>query len=177
MLENEPLVSIRNLVRDNFDPTPLARADLLDPQDFSTGSYDYGSGGQQITFTNPTEDVVEGGSTGYTAGTGDGGTSNIVVGSFLLSVWPGTRDECKGIGPNGEDVNPKVLGYQFSRQIVNIIRSHPNGVGEMNSLGVPGAERAPDDDGAQIIYRWQMRPTYTYGERRSGRQAVADGGP
>lgn len=177
MLEDEPLVTIRNLIRDEWAtgdvviPAPGA----LEWQDFSTGWYDRGSGGQQITVSNPTEDVVEGGETGYTAGTGDGGTANAVVGSCLVSCWPGTREECEGIGPNGEDVNPKSLAYAYAKEASRILRRYPDGPPgtEFNSLGTPGASREPDDEGPQIIYRWQMRAVYTYGERHERAPEVA----
>jgi len=170
MLDREPNLIVRDLVRADWDVsnTPLASS----PR-FHTGWYDYASSDPQVTFTNVEESTLDGGRTGVTAISGDGGTALIRAGTLLVNAWGGTRDDLRGAGSGGVDVNPKAAAYQMAREAARIIDANSGGTTDANgnpqlaSLAADGAVSRVDPNPDKTVFRYEVTGRYTYAEQRT----------
>ena len=131
-----------------------------------TGWYDTNRGGQQITVTNPDESVINGGETGFTSLRGDGSPSQLWGGEVYVNTWAGTREDCRGLHPDGGDLNPKALATALRDEATRIIDAHADGDldGEnvFNTLAVARRRGLADTDGPATVFRWELRLLYTY---------------
>lgn len=165
MIENGPIVIVKNLLVTGWDAT---NTPLADAPRFHTGWYDFGSSDPQVTVTNPESSVVNGGDTGQTAGTGDGGVSQVRAGTVLVNAWAGTRDDLEGAGTNGGDVNPKDAAYQMAAEVHRIIQSNAQGTStatgdpELTSLGADATRRVVDTDVDPVVYRYEVTVRFSY---------------
>lgn len=164
MHTDDPVESIMHLLRDEWEPD---NTHGVTPRTH-TGWFDFGAGGQQVTVTNPREDPVGGGDTGWTA-VGPGGRGvQLRVGSLDVNCWPGTREDTASIDGG---VNPKALSHAMKNEVVRIIADHDHGVIDgdpvFNSLAPTSTQRIPDQEGASTIYRWLIETRYTYHATRT----------
>lgn len=178
MLPRDPKIIFRNVIRSNWnaDNTPLAD----DPR-FHTGWYDYGSSDPQVTFTNTEESTVDGGDTGHTGGTGDGGVADVRAGTLLINAWAGTRDDMATAGPGGSRVNPKAASYQMAVEINRILGEnadgtlHPDtGDPELNSIGGDEGRELVDTGPDNAVFRYEVQGRFTYAQEY--RSSPAGGG-
>lgn len=166
MLAEEPTVTVRNLLAGATWDSSVTL--LADAPRVHTGWFDYASGQQQVTVTNPEESTVNGGETGITAGTGDGGVAKVRAGTMLVNGWAGTRDDCEGAGTaSNPNPNPKSVAYGLAREIDRIVTENAGGgTSDLNSLSVDPAQLRYDrDDDSAVVYRYELTVRYTYAER------------
>lgn len=165
MLENDPVTIVLDLLSTEWDQdnTPLGH----DPT-FHTGWYDYDSSDQQVTITNADEGTIGGGDTGLSGGTGAGSGAQVRAGFALVNCWAGTRDDCKGVGPSGEDVNPKEVAYKMAREAHRILLDNADGTttdaGEQELLSLSGDEARAlvDTEPENAVYRYELTARFTY---------------
>lgn len=168
MLSEDPVIIIRDLLDNNWT---TGNTVLANKPDIHTGWYDYGSSDPQVTVTNPEESTVGGGETGHTAGTGAGGVSQIRAGTVLVNCWAGTREDTKGAGSGGSDVNPKEAAYDMAGEVHRIAQANAtgttdsNGNRQLNSLGADPVRRVVDTEKDPVVYRYEATVKFTYGER------------
>lgn len=168
MLDEDPIIVVRDLLSQSWESanTPLAN----DPR-IHTGWYDYGSSDPQVTVTNSEEFTAEGGDTGYTAGTGDGGVAQVRVGTILVNCWAGSRDDLEGAGTDGSDVNPKDAAYQMANEVHRIMSNNADGTTDdsgnrqLNSLSADDARRLVETDETPTVFRHEVTVRYTYVDR------------
>lgn len=162
MHDDDPVETLYHLLSNEWDSDGTMGVDVR----IHTGWYDYAAGGQQVTVTNPDENTIRGGETGITAMSGSGSTTRVRRGVVLVNCWSGTRDECRGIGPDDSDMNPKGVAHDMATHTDNIIDDHSDGVIDgtavYNSLTVDSARRRVDTEGQHAIYRWELEVVYTY---------------
>lgn len=158
MLPPEDVANLlRTELRDRWDKTntPLGS----DPHT-STGWYDFQSGGQQVTATNPESSAVRGGETGITAVSGDGGSSQLKAGTALVNAWAGTRDDCRGAGTNGEDLNPKTVAYEMAVEAARVVATIDTSQTDFMTIYPDDDQRyPPDEDG---VYRYEITARFTF---------------
>lgn len=171
MLDEDPVIIVYDLIRNNWNNanTPLGS----DPK-FSTGWYDYGSSDPQITVTDSEEGVVQGGITGHSASTGDGGVAQYRNGILLVNCWGGSYDDLTGAGPNGEDVSPKDAAYQMANEVHRIMQDNASGTSDSNgnkqlhSLGADATRRIVEEEADPSIFRHEVTVLYTYLDKNPG---------
>ena len=158
MIEHDPIIVIRDLLNQQWSPSRTSGIDITP----HTGWYDFGSGGPQVTVTNDNSFAIEGGATGQTAGTGDGGVVQVRSGTVLVNAWAGNRDDLRGEAPGGGDLNPKLLAFQMGAEIHRIIQSNASSVDEFISVGADDIRSLVDDDVPETVYRREVTVRYTY---------------
>lgn len=174
MLENEPNVIVKDLVSPLFDETAVGLESGTTVR-HHTGWYDFDGGGPQVTYTNTTMGVVNGGQTGFTAGTGDGGHVKVWSGYFTLNCWAGNRNELSGLGTGGTTPNPKSLAYSMAVHVSDILDEYAEGTTddsdnvELASIGTDNpAMRVATDEEVPAVYRYEMIVRFTYREVKPG---------
>lgn len=158
MLPPEDIADLlRSRLQTNWDKT---NTPLGSNPHFSTGWYDFGSGGQQVTVTNPESSAVRGGDTGITSSGGDGKASQLKAGTVLVNAWAGDRNDCEGVGPNGEDRNPKQVCYKMAVEACRVVAQIDAKQTAFLSI-YPDDDRRlpPDDDG---VYRYEVTVRFTF---------------
>ena len=169
MLEREPNLIVRDLVRDDWK---TANTPLADPPRFHTGWYDYGSGGPQVTFTNVEESTLNGGVTGITAISGTSGTAVVRAGTLLVNAWAGTRTDLEAAGSGGSSVNPKDAAYKMACEVARILAANAtgtrdtNGNSELMSLAGDAAVSRVDTNPDEAVFRYEVTARYTYAANR-----------
>lgn len=166
MLDEDPLVTVRKILVENWDEDNTVLADV--PR-FQTGWYDFGSDDPQVTITNSDEGVVEGLHTGQTAATGAGGVHQIRSGMMLVNCWSGTYDDMQGMGDGGEDISPKQAAWDMAKEVHRIIQENASGTTDedgnqqLQSLGAEDIRRIVDTDRDPAVFRYEVTVLYTYG--------------
>jgi hypothetical protein len=162
--DTEITVALRDLLSAEWTP---GNTRLSDAPRVHTGWYDTGSSGQQVTVTNPEGGVVNGGDTAATGG-GAGGASQVRAGTVLVNCWAGSREDCRGVGDGGRDVNPKSAAYSMAVEAHRIVQSSADGrdtdgdgVPEYPALGADTARRVVDTDDGTATYRYEVTVRYT----------------
>lgn len=171
MLDTDPHLALRDLLRAEWDATNTSLHDANGnpaPPRTHTGWYDYGAADTQVTITNQSENVVGGGETGQSAGSGDGRAVQIRAGTVLVNGWSGTRDHLDGLGPNGGRINPKQMSYELANEIHSIVQDNASGTTDDNgdtvfrSLGADSVRAIPETDAPEFVHRREVVVRYTY---------------
>lgn len=168
MLDEDPIIIVRNLLINNWNSNNTVLAD--DPK-IHTGWYDFGSSDPQVTVTDTEEGVMDGGVTGHTAGTGNGGVVQYRVGQMLVNCWAGTYEDMEGQGANGSDVSPKAASYDMANEVHRIMQENASGTTDdsgnkqLHSLSTTDAQRMADDNRDPTIFRYQTIVEYTYSSK------------
>lgn len=169
MLDREPTVILLDLLSSNWEK---ANTSIPDDPEFSTGWPDRASTYPVVSITNPDDAPIDGGDTGWTYMTGAGSVGQLRGGGVLVNGWAGTYDDLASAGPNGGQVSPKQLAWDFAKEIKRILRPYGGGTTnpetgdpELNSLA-PGPARkfvdTGDDGQMDAVYRYEVRVLYTY---------------
>lgn len=166
MIEREPVVIVRDLLVGEWDASNTAYPNQ--PR-VHTGWYDMGSPNPQVTVTNPNEGPTGGGDTGYTHMDGAGGVGQLITGTCLVNGWAGTREDLEGEASDGSDINPKVLAWDFAKEIARILSDYASGTNDPNSgdlelsFVAPGeARRMVDTDPENAVFRYEVTARYGY---------------
>lgn len=174
MLAEEPNVIVKDIVSPLFDETEVGLESGTTVR-HHTGWYDFDGGGPQVTYTNTSMGVVNGGQTGFTGGSGDGGHVKVWAGTFFLNCWAGNRNELSGLGTGGTTPNPKSLAYKMAVHVASILDDYAEGTTddsgnrELSSIGVDTpAMRVATDEEVPAVYRYELTIRFTYKEVTSG---------
>jgi len=167
MPDKEPIVYLRDALKADWDNTNTSLTE--DPR-IHTGWYDESSTSPQITITNPNENAINGGNTGYSGmNPSSGSASQIIDGVAIVNSWAGTREDLQGEGSGGADINPKQLRWEMKEEIERIARSYSSGYTSGGTLQltyiVPRNSTAivETDDRPHAVYRYETRVGYGYG--------------
>jgi hypothetical protein len=146
--------------------------DIRQPE-ISTGWWDDQTSRPQITVTNPSEGVLDGGSTGYTSGTGTGGVGRIWTGYALVNAWVKDSDVRSRATQSTIDAgraSGKQVSYMLARNAASVITDYANGyynptTGEVifRSMGVDDVERTatPEQDD---LYRYEFSALFNHAD-------------
>lgn len=167
MPSREPVVIVRELLMNEWDDTATA---LGSTPTVHTGWYDDSSTSPQITVTNPDENTINGGDTGYAAmNSATGSGAQLIDGIMLVNAWAGTRADLEGEGSNGEDLNPKQLRWQMKEEVERITRAYSSGYTDSGNVElsyiVPRRSTGvvETNDRPHAVYRYETTVGYGYG--------------
>ena len=141
--------------------------------EISTGWWDNQTSRPQITVTNPSEGVLDGGSTGYTSGTGTGGVGRIWTGYALVNAW--VKDDDIRLRATQSTIDAgrasgKQVSYMLAKNAAEVITDYANGylhpeTGRVvfRSMGVDDVERraTPDQD---ELYRYEFSALFNHAD-------------
>lgn len=165
MLDEDPQIIVYDLLNNNWDESNTV---LADPPKFQTGWYDHGSSDPQVSITNAEEGVIQGGSTGQTAGTGGGGVAQYRTGQILVNCWAGTYDDMEGKGSGNSDVSPKEAAYDMAAEVHRILQANGSGTTDdqgnkqLHSLAASDARRLVEDERDPSVFRYEVVAEYSY---------------
>lgn len=166
MIDEEPDKIIYDLLRTNWKSGNTTYSS--DPK-FQTGWYDFGSSEPQVSITNPGSSVVNGGNTGISAVTGQGGVAQRHAGTVTVNCWSGTFQDSRSAGAG----NPKKAAFQLAREAKRIILENANGTftdsGErqLQTLGTGDISRQQEDGNDPVVFRYELMVLYTHVDRNN----------
>ena len=137
----DPVMGIKNVLKDNWDADNTSSV----TPSFSTGWYDYKTTSPQITITDPEENALSSGPTGYFGITTGGVPAQYWLGSVDINVWL-TRE--------GQAINPKLLRSQFVAEIKRLIRANYDDVTDLDSIVWRGGHGSVEADKKPAVYRY-----------------------
>lgn len=170
--DDEGLTIIRGLLDSNWDNTNTSYSS--DPHRFTTGWWDWARDEPTVTITTPNVNP-QSQQTGVSYVTGDGGVGQRYSGTCLVNGWAGTfnTDALAGEGDGGGFLSPKILAWDFCKEIRRILGE--NHAGTTNADGtveltyvMPGAYRRivesnPDDENP-ALFRYEVTARYGFEE-------------
>lgn len=156
----DPTVTVKNVLRGRWDGT---QTPLSAPPEFQTGWYSRDQRLPAITVTSKNEGPIRAGETGYTATHGPTGKAmQRLSGYVLVDCVAGTREDCAGLGTNGEDLNPKQVRHELYEQAAQILVDTQQ-TDDLHTLA-PGdgqeLEDRSDETDVKVSYRMQFRASY-----------------
>jgi hypothetical protein len=154
---DDPTLTVLQVVDTNWDGGPQG---LADKPELQTGWYDRSQKLPAVTFTNKDETPLGGGNTPYYGTDGRTGKGMIrYSGYVLVDAVAGTRDDCEGVGTNGEDLNPKQVRQSLYDHVAGILIDAQRS-GELFDLGPGAGNDIVDTDGGPASFRTQFRAQY-----------------
>lgn len=170
MLDEDPIVIVYELLRNNWDASNTA---LADPPMFNTGWYDRTAETPQVTVTNSEEGVWQGGNTGHSAASGDGGVTQYRMGSIQVNCWGGSYDTLAGMGDDGSDVSPKEACYDMAGEVHRITQENATGTTkddgskQLHTMSATDTQRVVETEKDPSVFRYQVIVEYGYAEKTS----------
>lgn len=157
MLPTPPKLEARDLLRREWNAANTVLAN--DPR-IHTGWFDWNNPVPQVTVTNRSEFVIEGGDTGVTAGTGNDGDVQKRAGTFLVNGWSGSRDALEGKGDSGTSPNQKQVAYDLAKEAHRIgVQFEPS---QFHSFTISDIQDIPETEESETVFREQCTGQYTY---------------
>lgn len=151
-----PELTIRDLLRTNWDSTNTSIT--YDP-DISTAWYQGEKDTPQVTVTNPDENPVRGGQTGYAAadGTGKGGVQE-VGGTLQVDCWCDSEVE--------PDEGAKKVSYELAEEVTRIVMANQHSATDLRLIS-PGRRTfvPPDPDESPPVMHNNVSVQYIYEDR------------
>ena len=161
-VRDAPEVVIRNLLRDdqNWD----ADQTLGVTPNIHHGWVDLEDEQPQITVSNPDEQPIDGGATGYAGINPDSGTpTQRIRGVMQVNVW---------VANDWTDHNARQLSYHMKEMVRTIIEENADGAdSDLSYLSYNGSDRRPDENddpvGPDMVWRYQIPVVYGYDTLRT----------
>jgi hypothetical protein len=153
------------LINSEFD---VSNTSLTGGVQIHTGKWGQDRTDPTIACYNKDEGVIDGGETNQTAFSGQatGGTMQRRGGSVTIDCVAGTRDELRGAGAGGADLNPKQVRFELAKEVVRITQSF--GLTGYDSLA-PGSTTdlvaTSDEEDVKPTFLTQVPVRYTYQNR------------
>jgi len=158
---DDPTITILRLIADNWDES-LVPYDTQRGTVFHTGAFDRDGDIPVVTFQDRDESPFASGRTGYSGTDGTSGLGMQTVGGALnVDCVAGTRSHLEGSGPNGGDLNPKLVRHRMKDQAIDIVLANQQAT-PFRSLSVTGDTDREYRDGGPTVYYTQLRCAYTY---------------
>lgn len=157
-MASDPTVTLMKLLSSNWDESQTS---LANPPEFHTGWYSRDGRFPVITFTNQNEGPENGGTTRYTAIHGPTGAGmQELSGYVLVDCVAGTREDCEGVGPNSEDLNPKKVRWELYDHAAQILTNAQTASG-LKTVAPGDGQDLTDTDEGSAVFRKQFRAYYT----------------
>lgn len=160
-MTTDPKVAILDLLQQHWDASQTV---LAEPPEFFSAWYTRDDKLPAVTVPDAEESPFNGGETGMTAlYRGTGKSMQRLTGGATIDCVAGTWDDCKGIGPNGDDLNPKAVRFSLYDHVSSIIVNHAADAADLRSV-MPGASKdiveQPEDPDLKPVFRTQFRGIY-----------------
>jgi len=148
----DPKVAIRDLLVANWD---TANTILDSVPSIHTGWFN----GQrlntpQVTVTDPNENILDGGNTGFSAigGGSTGGRVKFIIGNLTVGTWAHQRMI--------DGVNAKALSFDLSEEVRRIINVHIHDAEDMEWVSWDGRSERINPTEDPVLFRYDTLVTY-----------------
>ena len=145
----DPKIGIADLLIANWVP---ANTSGVTPS-IGTGWYDYKNTTPQVTVTDPEEESISTGPTGYFGLAASGAPAQYWLGSVAVNCWA-TRED--------SDVNPKQIVNQFKEECKRIIRANYDDVTGFDFIVWRGGFERVETDKKPVVYRYVGETGFGY---------------
>lgn len=155
-LTEDPKVTVRDLLRANWDP---ANTSGITPA-ISTGWYDGASANTQVSVADPDDSEIGGGDTGLEGIQAGGGHVQARSGFVRCHCW--VHRDMEDVDAAG--VNPKTLAWQFRQEIFRIVLANVLTPGDpvMDNIAPGASTEVTDADEAPTLYRRIVNVVYAW---------------
>ena len=156
MVRDAPEVVAHNLLRDNWDSTNTSNVTPL----IHHGWVDLGADEPEVTISDPDENVLGGGETGYSGLSADGSPVQDFTGTVTINVWTDRKRS---------NVNPRKLAWEMRCEVGRILHENydPTPTYDLYPIADLGARRFVDSESDETMWRYQV--TMGYGYRQDAR--------
>ncbi len=150
-LADDPKEDIKDLLKNNWDNTNTSISE--DPR-FHTGWWNGSYSGQaQVTVSDPDENVLAGGQTGFTGMSNDGAGTKIMTGNVDVNTWA---------HHDMYSVNAKQLSFEMSEEVKRIIGDNTFGISYLDYISWAGRVEIVDTDAPNTLFRYENEIRYGY---------------
>lgn len=165
-MATDPKVALLELLETHWDASQTV---LANPPEFFSAWYTRDDTLPAVTIPDAEESAFNGGDTDMTAlYRGSGKAMQRLVGGATIDCVGGTWEDCEGIGPNGDDLNPKDVRWSLYDHSASIIVDHADDATDIRSV-MPGPSQdiveQPEDPDLKPVFRTQFRGTYVRDRR------------
>ena len=159
----DPIVEVVTLIDREFDYTNTA---LGSRPEIHTGTWDRDQRLPAVAVPSSTDSIITPGETEATAYDGEGGFYQRHAAEVTVQCVAGTRDDLRGAGPNGENLNPKQIRAQLQQEVYRIAKNYrTTNLRTVLPAGYQDIARGSQADDVKPVLARQVTLTTTYDYR------------